>query len=466
MSQNTLRQLMILGIGALFVLMLVIYKKSGVNGWQAVPFGRNVKDVSETAEAIVRETETAKAGTEADPTRQEQTAGDGKGEIQVDVQKENPKVRVLICGDDYQGESHGKVTLQCTTDYTVSYGDVTEEHKASETVWLTPEDEWLEKGAVTLTPQEKAGLFTWTDLKRSQENPAYGGKFIIEKTEEGLRVINEVPLETYLRSVVPGEMPADYPLEALKAQAICARTYALKHLAGSREAAQGADLDDSVSYQVYNNIGRSRRTDRAVRETRGQVLTRGGELIDALYYSTSCGLDLSRKLSDEAVFCAFMTGQEKSCEREEPWYRWSTYFSLEEIGERVQEGREEAIGAVKEMTVEERKDSGVIEKLEIRGEGGSLLAEGEYQIRKLLVPKGMPVTLQDGSTAPDLGMLPSAFFYLTPEYQGEKLAGYTLTGGGYGHGQGLSQNGARHMAEAGYACKDILRHYYGAAGQP
>ena len=70
------------------------------------------------------------------------------------------------------------------------------------------------------------------------------------------------------------------------------------------------------------------------------------------------------------------------------------------------------------------------------------------------------MTLQDGSDAPDLGMLPSAFFYLTPEYDGKKLKGYTLTGGGYGHGNGMSQNGAKHMAEAGYKCKDILRHYY------
>ena len=126
----------------------------------------------------------------------------------------------------------------------------------------------------------------------------------------------------------------------------------------------------------------------------------------------------------------------------------------------VKSGWQEDFGAVTGMEVKKREDSGVIGTLEVSGDGGTITVEGEYSIRKLLQPGKTPVTLQDGSDAPDLGMLPSAFFYLTPEYDGKKMKGYTLTGGGYGHGKGMSQNGAKHMAEAGYKCKDILRHYY------
>ncbi len=113
------------------------------------------------------------------------------------------------------------------------------------------------------------------------------------------------------------------------------------------------------------------------------------------------------------------------------------------------------------MRVSERENSGVIKTLEIIGSGGSFEVEGEYEIRKLLQTQNAPVTLQDGSTAPNLGMLPSAFFYLTEENEGGVLKGYTLKGGGYGHGKGMSQNGAKHMAEAGRSCVDILRYYYG-----
>lgn len=433
--------------------MLLIYQKRGVSGWPAMQKA-GIGDAEESKEG-----ETAEPiGTEAESGQQTETAA---GEIQVAVPGGNPEVRVLICSDNYEDEYHVKLTLQCSTDYTVSYGEVTEEHKASEPVWFTPEDAWLSEGAVTLTPKEESGTFTLPELKRAQEAPAYTGKFIVEKKEEGLLVINVLPLETYLCSVVPSEMPADYPMEALKAQAICARTYALKQISENHSADKGADLDDSVSYQVYNNIKRDERTDQAVQETAGQVLMKDGKLMDALYYSTSCGIDFSQDLSDEAVFCAFMAGNhEKAYEKEEPWYRWNTYFSLEELTELVKAGWQEDFGRVTGMQVAAREESGVIGMLDIEGEDGSLQIEGEYSIRKLLQPESTPVTLQDGSTAPDLGMLPSAFFYLTPEYDGEVLKGYTLTGGGYGHGKGMSQNGAKDMAESGYKCADILKYYY------
>jgi len=452
-SQNTHRQLMILGTCALCFVLFSIYRRGVENGWSVMQrvygTGKLVTDIGSDEET---EPETAKAVGQAE---ERQAAG-----VQVTAYEENPDVRVQLCTDDYAGKYHEKLTLVCSTAYTVSYGDVTEEHKASEPVWFTLDDPWLEHGTVTLVPKKKKGVFTFSDLKRAQGAPSYTGKILVERKEEGLLVMNELPLETYLCSVVPSEMPSGYPMEALKAQAVCARTYALKQLQTGRRTEGGADLDDSVSYQVYNNFKRDERTDLAVKETKGKVLTQDGELVDALYYSTSCGIDLSRNLSEEAVFCAFMSGNDEAYEKEEPWYRWSTYFSLEELTRLAGTESQEA-GEVSGMRVSERENSGVIKTLEIIGSGGSFEVEGEYEIRKLLQTQNAPVTLQDGSTAPNLGMLPSAFFYLTEEKEGGVLKGYTLKGGGYGHGKGMSQNGAKHMAEAGRSCVDILRYYYG-----
>ena len=85
---------------------------------------------------------------------------------------------------------------------------------------------------------------------------------------------------------MPSEMPSFYPLEALKAQAVCARTYAWKQIKEKKLEAYGADVDDSVNYQVYNNIGREKNTTQAVKETKGRILSQHGEPIEAYYFST------------------------------------------------------------------------------------------------------------------------------------------------------------------------------------
>lgn len=93
----------------------------------------------------------------------------------------------------------------------------------------------------------------------------------------GLYLVNELPLETYLACVVPSEMPSGYSTEALKAQAVCARTYACQELEVWAYPECEAHVDDSVSFQVYGNTDRSYSTDWAVAETAGQILTYGGE---------------------------------------------------------------------------------------------------------------------------------------------------------------------------------------------
>lgn len=415
-----------------------------------------------------RDTRTFMKGTELetgqDVTMQKETEKikDTKKKENVPASIENPQIRVLINGDHYNSSYHQRIVFRCTAPYTVSYGDTVEEHMPQEIVTITPDDPWLAQGSVIIELKEANGEIQMPELARASSNPSYAGKMEVEKRAEGLIIINELPLETYLCSVVPSEMPSSYPMEALKAQAICARTYAMQQMEGDRGAEFGVDLDDSVSYQVYNNIEKEARTTQAVQETAGKVMRQGGALTDAYYYSTSCGIDLSQDLSEEAVFCAFMTGgTDQAYEKEEPWYRWTASFTLEELTRLVESNLQSGFGAVTGLTIDSREKNGAIRTLLIEGKENQLQVDGEYAIRKFLQTDSAGVTLQDGSEAPNLGMLPSAFFYLTPVYEGQVMTGYDLTGGGYGHGNGMSQNGAKHMADAGKKASEILKFYYG-----
>lgn len=224
----------------------------------------------------------------------------------------------------------------------------------------------------------------------------------------------------------------------------------------------GADLDDSVSYQVYNNIGKTDAAVQAVQQTAGMVIKEDGQIENTLYYSTSCGLRMEEEASNEAVFCAAMSGSRASdAECEESWYRWNTLFSTEELNAAAETFYPGQIGQILSLNVLKRLENGRAEVLQVTGTLGTVAIEGEYAIRQFLRPGDQAVILQDGSRAPSLGLLPSAFFYITPQYQGGVLSGFLLNGGGYGHGDGMSQNGAKHLAEEGWSCQEILKYYYG-----
>lgn len=101
--------------------------------------------------------------------------------------------------------------------------------------------------------------------------------------------MNSVPFETYLTAVVPSEMPSTYEKEALKAQAVCARSYAYIQLMRADLAAFGAHINDSTSYQVYNKVEAGEVSRQAVEETKHEVMTYADEVIEAYYFSTSMG---------------------------------------------------------------------------------------------------------------------------------------------------------------------------------
>ena len=149
------------------------------------------------------------------------------------------------------------------------------EQECGEVVHVVPADETAGT-AVSLTG-------------KPEDETVYPGSFVIYKSEEGLLVVNELDLEMYLRYVVPSEMPSSYEKEALKAQAVCARTYACARIREKTWENYHADVDDSVESQVYHNMEAQPETDAAVAETEGKIITCGGEPIQAYFSQPPAG---------------------------------------------------------------------------------------------------------------------------------------------------------------------------------
>ncbi|QDX94471.1 SpoIID/LytB domain-containing protein [Brevibacillus laterosporus] len=147
-----------------------------------------------------------------------------------------------------------------------------------------------------VVPAATNGMTEVLSLNRAQGTPKYRGMLEIKpSTSNGkLSVINELLLEQYLYQVVPSEMPASFGQEALKAQAIAARTYALSDYYSNRYAAKGFHVDDSTMSQVYNNTPENATVTKAIEETTGLVMKYQNELVDARYYSSSSGVGAGR----------------------------------------------------------------------------------------------------------------------------------------------------------------------------
>lgn len=338
----------------------------------------------------------------------------------------------------------------------------------------------------------------------------YPGELIYYEEEPGWVIVNEVPLEEYLQRVVPSEMPSAYSEEALKAQAVCARTYAVWQLQGYAYPEYEAHVDDSVSYQVYNQVDVQESTDLAVATTAGQIMMYGDLPAKAYYFSTSCGsttdeniwekgssedtpyitarrvssVSSKKELTDEEDFERFIEKKHPDdLEISEPWYRWSCYVPLTQIEQNMekwvkeragrtqdgimsQEGDTYAwtdtytAGTVKEVAIVGRGAGGVAQEMLVTGEDGQMKIKYEYNIRLMLGIPGGEVHRNDGKVSQGGNLLPSGYFVLDPVEEEGKLAGYQVTGGGLGHGAGMSQNGAKTLAEEGYGYDEILKYFY------
>ena len=422
-------------------------------------------------------------------------------------------IRVAIQQSDYRGLYHKEVVLQASEELMLSYlenGERKEEPlSAGKKLVLTQDTDYLKEGMLKVVNPTNSGRTDLLSVHRNQGIPSYRGNFEIHKTEEGLLLINELLLEEYLYAVVPSEMPSTYPSESLKAQAVCARTYSYGYLEHAGLPALGAHVDDSVNYQVYNNIMEKKSSTDAVRQTEGELLLQDGKPITAYYYSTSCGYgtddriwkeegegaapylrsvhiaqdennesqeiseqtdttqtdELQKKSEQEEVLREYLTTvHEEDYEKEEPWYRWSYTVQDLDIDLLKKKLQERGISftdfkKIKDMEIIRRAAGGSARTLVISTDQGELQVEGEYEIRYVL-NQGGEVIRQDDSAYTLSTILPSAYFVMDLQKGKKGITGFTLYGGGFGHGVGMSQNAAKAMAQSGKTYEEILAMFY------
>jgi SpoIID/LytB domain protein len=305
------------------------------------------------------------------------------------------------------------------------------------------------------------------------DDRAYRGRLHLTVDAGGrLAAVLAIPLEELLRGLVPSEMPAGAPPEALRAQAVTARSNVLAQI-GTRHLADPWSICSDVHCQAYKGEGAQvASTDAAVRATAGEALfaVADGRLVDGVY-SAMCGghgedneavwggtpapslrgrPDLDEAgaagwgggLASEGRVAAFLADAPPAwCARapgaKPDRYRWERRIAPDRLDVLL---APLGVGAVDDLAVVQRGASGRVIALRVDGERGSATIHGELKIRRLL------------------GDLPSAMFVLAPDREG-----WTLRGGGWGHGVGMCQWGAIGRAAAGHDHRRILRAYFSGA---
>jgi len=292
---------------------------------------------------------------------------------------------------------------------------------------------------------------------RFQGREYYGEIIITADKDHALQIINRLDLERYLQGVVPAEIPAtkeDY-LNAVKAQAICARTYALKKIA--HKSSRLFDVYDDQRDQVYKgkNVHQPL-SDKALLQTRGDVLMFNDSLADVFYHSTCGGITEDASSVFAGVKRAYLIsakdliGREFACSIS-PKYRWQRTFTLPQIDSLflsqkhvslLKQTVTDTTQLVFKARVMQRSASGRVQKMQITY-GDSILTLQGYEIRNFFKDR-------NGRA------LPSTLFSI--ENPSDSLL--IIDGGGFGHGVGMCQWGAVNMSKKGFEYYDILVNKY------
>ncbi len=255
----------------------------------------------------------------------------------------------------------------------------------------------------------------------------YRGGISLVRTDGGLTAVNNVNLEHYLYSVIGAEMSPNWPLEALKAQAVAARSYALYQ----RERGNNPtyDLGDTQGWQVYKGLeSEATSTYAAVDATAGQVMVYNGKIIEAFFHSSSGGhTENVEEVWTEAR--PYLRGV-PDYDRGAPVYEWSTSVSVSQLSNLIS-----GVGNIVSMQPEKTTKTGRVITMKVIGDSGQRVIGGE-QIQRLLGLKSTRFSIQKANGV------------------------FQVYGKGFGHGVGMSQWGAHNLARAGANYQQILYHYY------
>jgi len=375
------------------------------------------------------------------------------------------KVKLLETKEGLQVSPDGSFVIKC---YTQKDKQRDSEYFSSTRIWLKANQAGIALGANESNELEK-------DLQKAVIEPRGKNQwfYLNGKRYRGILEVNYSPqdtaalalnlvyIEDYLKGVLPGEIGnwSEKEFEALKAQAIAARTYALYSLGGSKE--NGYDLESTVADQLYSGADYEDQLDnRAIKKTQGMVLSYAGKLIKA-HYHANCGgwtENIEEVWNKPPEPYLFSLGDDGFCS----WAKnatWQESWSREELEEIIstylkayQEVPQGGIGEILDLQVQKRSPSGRVSLLELRTDKGVFMLEKD-NIRWVLRREKLPHPI-----------LPSTFFdiELMRDSSGE-LEKIIFRGSGNGHGVGMCQTGALGRARAGHTYKAILSYYYRGA---
>ncbi|WP_458408427.1 SpoIID/LytB domain-containing protein [Anaerotignum sp.] len=400
-----------------------------------------------------------------------------------------------------KGAEQEKVILSAEKGFTLSNGKAEKKFAAGTKASLTADLPWFDHGILTA----KADCPIRIEFADGTSYQYEGILELERRGENSFSIINEVPLERYLLGVVPNEMPVSFGQTALEAQAIAARSFAYNQFYGNAYCGYGAHVVDTTSSQVYLGYQENKTAEAAVTATEGQcAVTEEGAVAQTYFYSTSCGFGAGSEEvwsadgnfsgkgktylqaqkygafetpKTEEDWLAFWQDWETVGE-ESPWYRWKVYFGCGQLTEILQktltesancvfDGNKSDFGKLQGIAVTRRGEGGITMELTLNFEKGTATVKTENAIRKALSPTkltiGEPIYLQrkGGDSLTGHTLLPSGFFAVK-EMKNEKgeLTGIALYGGGNGHGVGMSQYGAKKLAEEGKTSEEIIQYYF------
>lgn len=285
---------------------------------------------------------------------------------------------------------------------------------------------------VILVPFIIVSLFVRTDEIKFK----YVSNKVIRVKNVSKNIVEKVPFEEYVKGVLAGEMPTSFELEALKAQAVAARSYVLVQVNKNKD--KDYDVVNTVDNQVYlsdedlktkwkdDYVSRINKVKQAVTETKGQYLSYDGEVVEALFFSTSTG----QTENSEEVFSSkvpYLRSVSSAWDKDSPVFEDTSSFELNDFYQKLGLQASNTIAT----EVLETTSTGRIKKIKING----VEFLGKDVASKLKLRSNYFSIIQNGSNV-------------------------TVTTKGYGHGVGMSQYGALGMAKEGYKYDQILKHYY------
>ncbi len=334
--------------------------------------------------------------------------------------------------------------------------------------------------SVVIKPAKQEGTVTLFDVKfgknnfwSSSEDRSYRGEIEVSIDSGIIKIINVLSLEEYLYGVVPAEMPANWPLEALKAQAVAARSESIAKL--GRHRSDGFDLCAEVHCQVYSGVEKETElSNMAVDSTRGIILEYGSKAVDAIY-SSDCGGHTQDNIFGSPGSAPYFTGTVDMSDEQklvfplspfemESWlkdppsgiycnipeynkpsnFRWARIYSAAQLRQMID--KVSGVGEIKKIIVLKRNISGHVDKLKVVGTESTFIIEKELNIRRTL------------------GNLRSSMFKVETRFGQDRLPKeFVFYGGGWGHGVGMCQAGSCGMAKAGKSYQEILQHYFSRA---